>query len=60
MKKSQCEYCLYLTYDEELGEDYCSMSLDQDEIARLRYSSHNGCPYFRMGDDYTIVRKQAF
>lgn len=59
MKKSQCDYCLYLTYDEETEEDYCSLSLDQDDIVKLNYSQHQSCPYFRMGDDYTIVRKQG-
>ncbi|GMQ63933.1 MULTISPECIES: DUF6472 family protein [Vallitalea] len=60
MKKNQCDYCLYLTYDEETDDYYCSLSLEQDDVEKLSYSKYNGCPYFRMGDDYTIVRKQAF
>jgi hypothetical protein len=58
MKKTQCDYCLYLAYDEGTEDYYCSLNLDQDEVAKLTYSTHNSCPYFRMGDDYTIVRKQ--
>lgn len=59
MEGSKCDYCLYLTYDGETDEYYCSFNLDQDDIERLRYSKYDGCPYFRMGDDYTIVRKQG-
>ncbi|MCT4598840.1 MAG: DUF6472 family protein [Vallitalea sp.] len=58
MKKNQCDYCLYLAYDEETDEHYCQLNLDQDEVAKLTFSTYNSCPYFRMGDDYTIVRKQ--
>lgn len=60
MNDNQCEYCLYLAYDEELEDDYCSIRLDQDELEKLRYTQHSSCPYFRQGDDYSIVKKQAF
>lgn len=60
MKDNQCDYCLYKAYDEETDEDYCSISLDQDELEKLRYNRHASCPYFRQGDDYSIVKKQAF
>ncbi|GMQ56236.1 hypothetical protein AN1V17_06290 [Vallitalea sediminicola] len=60
MEKNQCDYCLYLACDEETNEYYCTLNLDQDDIARLRYSQYASCPYFRMGDDYTIVRKQGY
>jgi hypothetical protein len=58
LKKNQCDYCLYLAYDEATDEYYCSMNIDQDDYEKLSYSYYNGCPGFRMGDDYTIVRKQ--
>ncbi len=60
MKDNECSQCLYLDYDEEMDEDYCSLTLDQDDIEKLSYSKHASCPYFRQGDDYTIVKKQAF
>ena len=59
MKANQCDYCLYLDEDPETGEFYCSMNMDQDELEKLRFDSHNSCQYFRMGDDYTIVKKQG-
>lgn len=59
-QENQCEMCMYLDYDEELDEHYCSMSLDQDDMEKMTYSNKASCPYFRMGNDYTIVKKQAF
>lgn len=56
--KTNCDYCINYVYDEE--EDYyeCQMSLDEDEYARYIKSSFKNCPYFRMGDEYKIVKKQ--
>ena len=56
MGTTQCEECLYGEYEDEYGELVCAVSLDMDELARV--SSGEGCPFFRPGDEYTIVRKQ--
>ena len=53
---TNCEECLYYDYDEEYDEYYCTMNLDEDEVMHRLHSDK--CPYFRFGDDYTIVRKQ--
>ena len=58
MTKDCCDYCLYYQYDEEYDEYTCSMYLDEDEYASLMTGRTRGCPYYRAGDDYTIVRKQ--
>ena len=55
---TQCEACCFYNYDEEYDEYICDVDLDEDEMERLRYSGKNFCPYFRGGDDYTIVRRQ--
>ena len=52
---SKCEYCLYYDYDEEMDYYVCDMLLDEDELYKLTFDD---CPYYRMGDDYTIARKQ--
>lgn len=57
---NQCEHCMLLDYDEVLDEHYCTVNLDQDDMEKLSYNRKASCPYFRMGDDYTIVKKQAF
>lgn len=53
-----CEYCINYEYDEEFDCFSCIIDMDEDEIARMSYSRHKTCPYFRGGDEYTIVRKQ--
>jgi len=32
--------------------------MDEDELNRFLTDVHSSCPYYRLGDDYTIVRKQ--
>lgn len=56
--KTNCEYCIYYFYDEEYDCFSCSMDLDEDEMYRFISGQFKECRYFRMGDDYTIVRKQ--
>ena len=54
-----CEECIYYSYDEEYDEYNCGQSyFDEDEYSRMCSDTRSGCPYFRRGDEYTIVRKQ--
>lgn len=53
-----CEYCANYTYDEDDDEYYCDVSLDEDEFMRLLESSFKACPYYRSGDEYSVVRHQ--
>lgn len=55
--KSNCDYCMNLDRDEE-GNEYCTVQLDEDEMARYLSRTHRECPYFQLGDEYTIVRRQ--
>ena len=56
--KTNCEFCMNYYYDDEY-ECYCSaINLDEDEMYRFTMGNNDNCHYFRMGDDYTIVRKQ--
>lgn len=55
---TNCEYCMNYSYDEEYECYLCSIDMDEDEVMNLYTNKRKGCPYFRMGDDYTIVRKQ--
>lgn len=56
--KSNCERCLYYGYDEDYECYVCERDLDEDEMARFVSDRFYECPYFRHGDDYTIVKKQ--
>jgi len=56
--QNSCDSCVYCVYDEEYEEDACQINMDEDELNRFLSDSHSSCPYYRLGDDYTIVRKQ--
>lgn len=55
---ANCEECIYYTYDEDYECYVCMMDLDQDELYRFVNGDFKDCPYYRQGDEYTIVRKQ--
>ena len=46
-----CEYCVNYSYDDDYECYTCEINLDED-------GNFNQCPYFKMGDEYRIVRKQ--
>lgn len=58
MKNKNCEYCMNYCYDEEFECYTCVMNLDEDEMYRFVSGKNENCVYFKMGDDYTIVKKQ--
>lgn len=58
MKKTNCEMCAYYTYDEEYECYVCDINMDEDEYMSFMSDSHYGCPYYRNGDEYAVVRKQ--
>ena len=59
MAKTNCETCANYYYDDELEEYCCDINLDEDEYLRfLSTVTETKCPYFKNGDEYTIVRKQ--
>lgn len=45
-------------YDEEYDCYDCSADMDEDDLYRFTQDSSHQCPYYRPGDEYTIVRKQ--
>ncbi len=54
--ETTCERCMNGSYDEEYGEYVCALMLDEDEFLRVMQAKI--CPYFRAGDEYSIVKKQ--
>lgn len=58
MKAFDCENCINFYYDYDYEEYMCGISMDEDEIYRLNNDKKACCPYFRAGDEYTIVKKQ--
>ncbi len=55
---SNCEYCVNYADDPETGGKMCVIDLDEDDLYRFMTYNTRDCPYFRMGDEYTIVHKQ--
>ena len=60
MKKKQtsCESCMNYEYDEEYECYTCLVDLDEDEMYHFIRDTVKSCPYYKSGDEYTIVRKQ--
>lgn len=57
-KQTNCDSCAYYTYDEDYDCYVCDMNLDEDELVRFMSDSNYNCPYYRLGDEYRVVRKQ--
>ena len=55
-----CEFCAYNEYDEDDEEYYCPVNMDEDDYARFVQSNYRECPFFRNGDEYQVVKHQAF
>lgn len=58
MAKTNCETCVNYYYDDETEEYCCDINLDEDEMVRFLTSSNYQCPYYRLYDEYGIVKKQ--
>ena len=56
--KSNCENCANYVYDDQTDEYYCEVNLDEDEMMHFLSGKSFDCPYYKNGDEYSIVRKQ--
>lgn len=55
---ASCDTCAYYYYDDEYEDYICDMDMDEDDYSRLMESNFKGCPYYRNGDEYRVVRHQ--
>jgi len=55
----ECESCAYYAYDEDDDEYYCTAEIDQDDAWRMTEHKHQRCPWWRNGDEYSVVKHQA-
>lgn len=55
---SNCETCVNYVYDEDYECYICEQDLDEDEMGKFLSSSFDNCPYYRLDDEYKIVRHQ--
>jgi hypothetical protein len=50
---------MYYEYDEEYEEYYCTQTnFDEDDLAKMAEDPHYKCPFYRRGNEYTIVKHQ--
>lgn len=50
--------CVYYVYNEDYEDYECLVNLDEDDVYKFMSSSQRDCPYFRLDDEYGVVRKQ--
>ena len=55
---NNCDDCMHYEYDEEYDCYSCIMDLDEDEMRLFITGRFLSCPYYRPGNEYSIVRKQ--
>ena len=51
--------CVYYAWDEDWECYVCDANMDMDDTEHMMHGSSSGCPYFRLNDEYGVVRKQA-
>ena len=59
MAGAMCETCVYYAWDEDWECYVCDADMDMDDTEHLLHSGDKGCPYYRLDDEYAVVRKQA-
>ena len=57
-KYTACESCVNYVFDEDYEEYGCMVNLDEDEMYRFLNEPHYACPYYKLDDEYAVVRKQ--
>lgn len=55
---SICDACVNYVYDEDYECYSCMANLDEDDMYRFLTDSRQECPYFRLDDEYGVVRHQ--
>lgn len=58
MAKANCDSCVYNVYDEEEQAYFCEVEMDEDDAARIMQGQRRDCPYYRLEDEYAVVRHQ--
>jgi len=55
---SSCDMCVNYVYDEDYECYCCMVNLDEDEMYRFLTGTQKECAYFRLDDEYGVVRHQ--
>ena len=57
-KSGSCEQCNNYIYEDDYECYVCKVDLDEDEMYRFLSGTQRECPYFRLDDEYGVVRHQ--
>ena len=55
---SQCDDCSHFEYDDEMDYWYCTVGLDEDEMANFIQGRVRECPFYSFNEEYELARKQ--
>ncbi len=55
---TNCDSCVNYVYDDEDEMYYCLVNLDEDEMYRFLSGTQKDCPFYRLDDEYAVVRHQ--
>ncbi len=56
--KPSCETCEFFDWDDDYQDNVCTISLDEDELYRMKTNAAEVCPYYRYYNEYKSVQKQ--
>ena len=56
--QTNCESCSNYVYEEDYECYICLVNLDEDEFGKFLTGSFQSCPYYRLDDEYQVVRHQ--
>lgn len=57
-KATSCDSCVNYVYDEDYEYYVCEANLDEDDMVRFLGNQSFNCPYYRLDDEYQVVRRQ--
>ncbi len=57
-KSSCCDTCVNYFFDDNYECYSCLVNLDEDEMYSFLNESNYSCPYYKLDDEYAIVKKQ--
>ncbi len=55
---SNCDTCSNYQYDEDYECYICMVDLDEDDMGRFLRGGNFDCSFYRLDNEYLIVRKQ--
>ena len=58
MAGNMCDTCINYVWDEDDEDYYCCCDMDEDDYVRFLTDPQAVCPYYRLDDEYAIVRHQ--